>query len=57
MLKTHNVIQANTSWYGRDLLSKVESPFECCEQFGTSINLSRIELDMKIKHVVTHMRI
>jgi hypothetical protein len=40
MLTTHNNIQVNTSRYGGDLLSKVESNFECCEQLGTSINLS-----------------
>jgi hypothetical protein len=55
MLATQKNIQVNNSRHGGDLLSKVESHFDCCEQFGTSINLSHIELDMKLKHVVTHM--
>jgi hypothetical protein len=55
LLTTQNTIQVNTSRRGGDLLSKVESHFECREQLGTSINLSHIELDMKLKHVVTHM--
>jgi hypothetical protein len=54
-LATQNNIQVNTSRHGGDLLSKIESHFDCCEQFGTSIYLSHIELDMKLKHVVTHM--
>jgi hypothetical protein len=53
-LTTQNNIQVNISRHG-DLLSKVESQFECCEQFSTSINLSHVELDMKFKHVVTYM--
>jgi hypothetical protein len=57
LLATQNNIQVNTSRHGGDFLSEVESHFECCEQFGTSINLSHTELDMKLKlkHVVTHM--
>jgi hypothetical protein len=36
-------------------LFKVESRFQCREKLGISINLSHIDLDMKFKHVVTHM--
>jgi hypothetical protein len=55
LLTAQNIIQVNTSRYGGDLLSKIESEFECCEQFGTSVNLSHVELDMKLRHIVTHM--
>jgi hypothetical protein len=55
LLSTKSDIQANTSKYGGDLLSKVESPFECCENLGIPLNLSHIELDMKFKHVISHM--
>jgi hypothetical protein len=33
----------------------VETQFKSCEQLGTSINLTHIELDMKLKRTVTHM--
>jgi hypothetical protein len=55
LLNTKNNIRVNASKYGGDLLSKVESQFECCESFGISGNLSHIELDMKLKHIVSHV--
>jgi hypothetical protein len=55
LLATTNEIQVNYTGKGGDLLSKVETQFECCEQLGTSINLTHIELDMKLKPTVTHI--
>jgi hypothetical protein len=55
LLTTANEIQVNYTGSGGVLLSKVETQFECCEQVGTSINLTHIELDMKLKPMVTHM--
>jgi hypothetical protein len=49
------LIRVNYTGKGGDLLSKVESQSECCEGFRTSINLSHIELDMKLKPTVAHM--
>jgi hypothetical protein len=49
LLNTKNDIQVNISRYGGDLLSKIEFQFECCEQFGKSINVSHFNLDMKLK--------
>jgi hypothetical protein len=57
LLSTKNEIKVNTSRCGGDLLSKVESQFNCCEQLGISINLSNIDLDLKFKQVVTHMEL
>jgi hypothetical protein len=55
LLSTESEIRVNTSRNGGDLLSKVDSEFECCESLGISINLSHVDLDMKFKHVVTHV--
>jgi hypothetical protein len=55
LLNTKSDVHANTSKGGGDLLSKVETQFECCEQFGKSLNLSHITLNMKLKHVINHM--
>jgi hypothetical protein len=54
LLNTKNQVQVNTSKPG-DLLSKLDAQFECCDKLGTSVNLSHIELDMKLKHVVSHL--
>jgi hypothetical protein len=54
LLITTNEIQVNYTRRGGDLLSKVETQFECCEQLGTSINFTHMELDMKLKPTVTH---
>jgi hypothetical protein len=48
-------VQVNYAGNCGDLLSKVEAQFECYEQFGTSINLSQIEIDMKLNPTITHM--
>jgi hypothetical protein len=55
LLETRREIQANTSKLGGDLLSKIETPFECCENLGIPRNLSKIELDTKFKHIVSHI--
>jgi hypothetical protein len=55
LLTTTNDIQVNYTGKGGDLLSKVETQFECCEQLGTSISLTHTELDMKLKPTVTHI--
>jgi hypothetical protein len=55
LLQNKNNIQVNTSKYGGDLLSRIESPFDCCEGFGLSRNLSHNELDLKFKHIVTYV--
>jgi hypothetical protein len=56
LLNTRSEIQANYTGKGEALLSRVETQFECCEQFGTFVNVSHIELDMKQKPTVTHGR-
>jgi hypothetical protein len=55
LLTTTNEIQVNYTGSGGDLQSKVETQFRCCKQLGTSINLTHIERDMKLKPTVTHM--
>jgi hypothetical protein len=55
LLITTNEIQVNYTGNGGDLLSKVETQFECCEQLGISINLTHIELDMKLRPTVMHI--
>jgi hypothetical protein len=55
LLTSKNDVQVNTSKRGGDLPSKVETQFECCERLGISGNLSHIELDMKFKHIVSHV--
>jgi hypothetical protein len=50
---TKNDIQTNTTKYGGDLLSKVETQFECCENFGVSKNVSHLELELNFKHMVS----
>jgi hypothetical protein len=55
LLNTKSEFQANYTGKGEDLLSKVQTQFECCEQFGTSVNLSHIELDMRLKPTLTNM--
>jgi hypothetical protein len=55
LLTTRNDIQANTTKYGDDLLSKVNVKFECCESLGVSRNLSHLELELNFKHVVSHV--
>jgi hypothetical protein len=55
LLTTKNDVQVNTSKYGGDLLSKVETQFECCESLCIPGNLSHIELDMKFKHIVSQV--
>jgi hypothetical protein len=55
LLSTESEIRVNTSRNGGDLLSKVDSEFECCESLGISVNLSHVDLDMKFKYVVTHV--
>ena len=55
LLTTKEEIQVNYTGKGGELLSKVETQFECCEQIKTHINLSHIELDMKLKPTVTHI--
>jgi hypothetical protein len=55
LLTTQNNLQANTTRYGGDWLSKIETDFECCEELGKPFNLSHAELDMKSKHIITHM--
>jgi hypothetical protein len=55
LLTTTNEIQVNYTGKGGDLLSKVETQFECCEQLGTSISFTHMELDMKLKPTVTHI--
>jgi hypothetical protein len=55
LLTTTDEIQVNYTGSGGDLLSKVETQFECCEQLGTTINLTHLELNMKLKPTVTHM--
>jgi hypothetical protein len=55
LLTTTNQVQANYTGRGGDILSEVETKFECCEQLGTSINLTHIELNMKLKPAVTYI--
>jgi hypothetical protein len=55
LMTTKTDVQVNTSKYGGDLLSKVETQFECCESLGIPGNLSHIELDIKFKHIVSHV--
>jgi hypothetical protein len=55
LLTTTDESQVNYTGSGGDLLPKVETQFESCEQLGTSINLTHIELDMKLKPTVTYM--
>jgi hypothetical protein len=55
LLMATDEVRVNYTVNGGDLLSKVESQFECCETFGMSINLSHIELDMKLKPTIAHM--
>jgi hypothetical protein len=55
LLATTSDITVNNSKYGGDLLSKVGSRFECCEDLGITSNLSHIELNMKLKHIVSHV--
>jgi hypothetical protein len=55
LLTTRNNIQANTTKYGGDLLSKVNVQFECCESLGVSRNLCHLELELNFKHVVSHV--
>lgn len=55
LLQTTSVIQVNTSKFGGDLLSKVQSHYDCGENLGNSINFSSIDLDMRFKHVVTNI--
>lgn len=50
LLATKTDVQVNTIKYGGDLLSKVESQFECCAK-----NLSHIKLDMHYKHIVSQV--
>ncbi|PNF24653.1 hypothetical protein B7P43_G18128, partial [Cryptotermes secundus] len=47
LLSTIKEIKVNDSRNGGDLLSKVGAEFECCEQLGSHLNLSHIDLDMK----------
>jgi hypothetical protein len=55
LLITKDDVKGNVSNKGGDLLSKIDSQFECCEQLGTSIHLSHLELDMKLKPIVTQL--
>jgi hypothetical protein len=55
LLATKNDIQTNITKYGGDLLSKVETQFECCKNFGVSKNLSHLQLELNFKHVVSPM--
>jgi hypothetical protein len=55
LLTTRNDLQANTTKYGGDLLSKINIQFECCEGFGIPRNLSHLELELNFKHVVSHV--
>jgi hypothetical protein len=48
-------IKVNVSGKGGDLLSKVDTNFECCEHLSSRTNLSHIDLDMKFKHVVNQV--
>lgn len=55
VLSTTSEVKVNATRTGGDLLSKVDAEFECCENFGSHINLSHIDLDMKFKHVVNQV--
>jgi hypothetical protein len=55
LLTTTNDIKVNNSKHVGDLLSKVESQFECCESLGIPRNLSHVELNMKLKHIISHV--
>jgi hypothetical protein len=55
LLQTSFTVTNNVSMKGGDLLTQIPLQIECCEDLNEKVNLSSIHLDMKFKHIVSHL--
>jgi hypothetical protein len=54
LLQPVRVINANSSKSGNNQLVQVELQSECCEELGTRLNLSSLNLDLSFRETVSH---
>jgi hypothetical protein len=54
LLQPMRVLQANSSKNGNNQLVQVQLHNECCEELGTCLNFSTLNLDLNFRETVSH---